>query len=44
MNATNISFGLLNVVLFTILLLRWMQKLKHKPPGWDRKGCAHHAD
>jgi hypothetical protein len=33
MNATSISFGLL-IVLFTILLLRWMRRLKPEIPGF----------
>jgi len=41
-NVTSISFGLL-IVLFTILLLHWMRKLKPQSPGFDHKGCAHFA-
>ena len=33
MNATSISFGLL-IVLFTILRLRWMRKLKPQVAGY----------
>ena len=33
MNATSISFGLL-IVLFTILLLHWMRKLKPQVAGF----------
>ena len=33
MNATSISFGLL-IVLFTILLLHWMRKLKPQITGF----------
>jgi len=34
MNATSISFGLL-IVLFTILLIRWMRKLKPQITGFQ---------
>jgi len=43
MNATSISFGLL-IVLFTILLLHWMRKLKPRIAGYGTQRMCRLAD
>jgi hypothetical protein len=43
MSATSVSFGLL-IVLFTILLVHWMRRLKPQLAGFNHKGCARLAD